>query len=65
MNDFKEKSLVNAINDKDTILAPYLARVDKLDGAFIAKKLAPFSNVIKSTILKEAFDKPNAFDRNA
>ena len=64
MDMFKEKLLVKAINDKDTILAPYLTKVDKLDGAFITKKLAPFSNVIKSTILKEAFDKPNAFDRN-
>lgn len=64
MDIFKEKLLVKAINDKDTVLAPYLAQVDKLDGAFITKKLAPFSNIIKSTILKEAFAKPKAFDRN-
>jgi len=64
MDIFKEKLIVKAINDKGTILAPYLARVDKLDTAFITKKLAPFSNIIKSTILKEAFDKPTDYDRN-
>ena len=64
MDIFKEKLIVKAINDKDTVLAPYLSRVDKLDTAFITKKLAPFSNIIKSTILKEAFDKPTDYDRN-
>jgi hypothetical protein len=64
MDVFKEKLIVKAINDKDNVLAPYLARVDKFDTVFITKKLAPFSNIIKSTILKEAFDKQTDYDRN-
>jgi hypothetical protein len=64
MDVLKEKLIVKAINDKDNVLAPYLARVDKLDAAFITRKLAPFSNIIKSTILKEAFDKPTGYARN-
>jgi hypothetical protein len=64
MDIFKEKLIVKAINDKDTFLAPYLAQVDKADAEFITKKLTPFSNLIKSTILTEAFNKPTNYDRN-
>ena len=64
MDIFKANILVKAINDKDIILAPYLARVDMLDRAFIAKRLSPFSNVIKSTILTEAFNKGSNYERN-
>jgi hypothetical protein len=64
MDIFKEKLIVKAINDKDTFLAPYLAQVDKADAQFITKKLTPFSNLIKSTILTEAFNKPTSYDRN-
>jgi len=64
MDVLKEKLIVKAINDKDNVLAPYLSRVDKLDAAFITDKLAPFSNIIKSTILTEAFNKPTDYDRN-
>ena len=64
MDIFKEKLIVKAINDKDTFLAPYLAQVDKADAQFITNKLSPFSNLIKSTILTEAFNKPTNYDRN-
>lgn len=64
MDIFKEKLIVKAINDKDTFLAPYLAQVDKADAEFITKKLTPFSNLIKSTILTEAFNKQTSYDRN-
>ncbi len=64
MDIFKEKLIVKAINDKDTFLAPYLAQVDKADAQFITKKLTPFSNLIKSTILTAAFNKPTNYDRN-
>jgi hypothetical protein len=52
------------MNDNDDILSPYLSRVDKADARFITAKLSTFSNLIKSTILKEAFDKPTAYARN-
>ena len=64
MDIFKEKLIVKAINDKDKFLAPYLAQVDKADAQFITNKLSPFSNLIKSTILTEAFNKPTNYDRN-
>ncbi|MBA6339720.1 replication endonuclease [Colwellia sp. MB02u-10] len=64
MDAFKEKILVKAINDKDNVIAPYLAQVDKADAQFITKKLTPFSNLIKSTILTAAFNKPTNYDRN-
>ncbi|MFT4803978.1 MAG: hypothetical protein ACI9YE_001175 [Psychroserpens sp.] len=64
MDIFKEKLIVKAINDKDKFLAPYLAQVDKADAQFITNKLSPFSNLIKSTILTAAFDKPTNYDRN-
>ena len=64
MNTFKEKILVKAINDKDNVIAPYLAQVDRADAAFITRKLAPFSNIIKSTILTQAFNKPSDYERN-
>lgn len=64
MDAFKETLIVNAINNKDSVLTPYLARVDKADSAFITRKLAPFSDLIKSTILTEAFNKQSAYERN-
>lgn len=64
MDIFKEKLIVKAINDTDTFLAPYLAQVDKADAQFITNKLSPFSNLIKSTILTEAFNKPTNYERN-
>ncbi|PKI01483.1 replication endonuclease [Glaciecola sp. 33A] len=64
MSIFKEKLIVKAINDNDTFLAPYLAQVDRADAQFITNKLTHFSNLIKSTILTEAFNKSTNYDRN-
>ncbi|MGE6462423.1 replication endonuclease [Pseudoalteromonas tetraodonis] len=64
MSTFRETLIAKAINEQDDILTPYLALVDKYDAAFLTKKLAPFSNKIKSTILTDAFNKPNNFERN-
>ncbi|WP_351124339.1 replication endonuclease [Shewanella sp. T24-MNA-CIBAN-0130] len=64
MSSFREKIIVKAMSDNDDILSPYLSRIDKVDARFITAKLTPFSNLIKSTILKEAFAKPTPYDRN-
>jgi hypothetical protein len=64
VSSFREKIIVKAMSDNDDILSPYLSRVDKADARFITAKLTPFSNLIKSTILKEAFAKPTPYDRN-
>jgi len=64
MDSFKEKLIVEAMTDKDAVLKPYLAKVDKYDASFIIERLTPFSNVIKKSILEEAFSKPTNFERN-
>ncbi len=52
------------MNSSDDILSPYLLKVGRDDAAFISRKLSTFSNLIKFTILEEAFAKPTPYDRN-
>jgi hypothetical protein len=64
MGSFSENSVTKAIVDQDEILAPYLTRVDRYDSKFIGERLSPFSNMIKASILEDAFKKKTDYERN-
>jgi hypothetical protein len=64
MSSFRKNNIVAAMNSGDDILSPYLSKVGRDDAAFISRKLSTFSNLIKFTILEEAFAKQTPYDRN-
>ncbi len=64
MGTFNKNIISEAINKQDKVLAPYIEKVDNADAIFINKKLSPFSNLIKRTILEVAFEKNTPYERN-
>ena len=64
MDTFKEKLITKALAENDQTLAPYIAKVDKYDADFIRTRLSPFSNIIKSSILENAFNHESSVERN-